>query len=224
MYRAFITALAIGVTGLATSSVDAAIFTESFEADANNTSPPSGWTAGGTSGFWTVKSAAEGAEGGSVAITNADGDFVAVGEGADSFIFRSIDITGYENSPLEISILANDHGKADGTWEAGDTLFVEYAYGAGQPAAWNVAIQQEEDFVAGENNPEALASFSGLAGDPSGESTMWLRIRQATNHSSVEGAVVDLLEVDVVPEPASLALVGVGSLLMLRRRGSRQMV
>jgi hypothetical protein len=221
MKRALLTLSIIALVALIAQPATAAtVFSDSFEPDVSGTTPPTGWTQGGTqwTDGWTVYDEAGYNSIDGATISGGTGSNVLVADGEDSWVYTSFDITGYETQDMTISVLANDHGQADGTWEAGDTFYVEYAYGASTPTSWTVAITATEDFVPGEESAETFAAFSGSGGNPGGESTMWIRLRQDTNHTNVEGVVVDDLEVTAVPEPATMSLLAFGGLGVLVRR------
>lgn len=168
------------------------VFEDSFE----DTTPgllPNGWSGTG----WTVETADGSFDGGNGDFTGADGANVIIGSGTTTGIFRSIDLTGFENSDLFISILANDGAGGDTTLEGTDDLFIEYQFGAGIPATWLTAIEETGDIAPGGGNTEMLQfNSSGVTILPAGQDTLWLRIRQNVSTPANEAFAVDRIRVE----------------------------
>ncbi|MEM9753340.1 MAG: Ig-like domain-containing protein, partial [Planctomycetota bacterium] len=170
------------------------VFSDSFESGTLSTD----WTGSG----WEVVTAAGEYSGDDGDFLNADGtQILEAVDGQSGSITRSIDITGFETSDLTFSLLANDGGGDDTTLEAGDFLYIEYAFGSSTPGAgdWNAAITLEGNIATGINERFEMLAFdsTGTTINGGGDTTLWVRIRQEIN-SGTEAFALDKLLIEAL--------------------------
>lgn len=96
---------------------------------------------------------------------------------------------------------------------------MEFAGHAGGAASWNAGFEYSLDGSTWfEPTGGAITTYNGLPGDPFGIDFGPVNAQHARLKSDQDFITLKEFRVFEVPEPASLALLGVGGLLMLRRR------
>ena len=214
---------AILIIGLLTvqSWASIVIFEDSFETSTQG-STPVGWTSSQTGPSSII--VAGNARTGSNAVSFDRGTVVSPGTAS---ITRTIDVTGF--SDLVVSWWLRPRNSAE-TYESSDqfslslgfdagpvtTAFVDAGLIAGYTGMYS-GTTLNADSADGRMNSAAYLLYTITLDNTltAGVSSLTLEFTGAADN---EGWVIDDVSVTSIPEPASLVLVGAGSLLMLSRR------
>ncbi len=190
--------------------------------------------------FWTDTSPSDG-EGGPVA-SNEGADFLGVnnfsgngapdvnpagiaiaegvehdfqfndGDGRLSTVFETVDVSAFTGVTVSL-----DYWAAETTWEADDTIIFLVSDGAvsSLTSFTGTEIDAIESADDGTANWQSFSLDLTAAGVTGSNITLTVAI---DNDSGSENFFIDNVSFDGVPEPASLALLSLGGLAMLRRR------
>lgn len=176
---------------------------------------------------------------GSSAITSDGSSAVFTHGGAGSPVLaftidRVVDTTGYQD--IQVKLWAHQSNTG---WENGDFLMIQYdANGSGWGTSPNYlgVLLQDVQVWDGVHQPPPGGTTSGITGNTVSTPTGLLSLPTTANDNAafkirIEGKMnanaetyfLDRIEVTgtAVPEPASLAMVGLGGLATMRRRRHR---
>jgi hypothetical protein len=130
---------------------------------------------------------------------------------------------GVANHTLYISFIYDDGGAADEDWGEGgstDALVIDIKFGAG---AWTEVVNitstsPDGDLIWNVGGDYAWQTQSATSiGNPGGAATMDIRIGYEGISSNAHALNID--EIEITPEPATLALMGLGvAVTLLRKR------
>lgn len=135
------------------------------------------------------------------------------GDGRLSAVFETVDVTGFTNVQVSLNYWANST-----TWEADDSIIFLLSDGTTNAVTsfTGVAIDGIESADDGTDNWQSLTFDYDTEGFTGNLLTLTVAI---DNDSGSENFFIDNVAFTGVPEPASLALLGLGGLTLLRRRG-----